>query len=30
MPNKRYKMIESLYDNAEPEMQHKQKSGTWN
>ena len=30
MPNKRYKMIESLYDNAEREMQHKQKSGTWN
>ena len=30
MPDKRYKMIESLYEDAEREMQRKQKTGTWN
>ena len=30
MLEKRYKIIESLYDDAEREMQRKQKTGTWN
>lgn len=29
MKENRYKAIEKLYDDAEREMQHKQKSGQW-
>ncbi len=29
MPEKRYKIIESLYEDAEREMQHKQKTNMW-
>ena len=30
MKDRRYKAIEKLYEDSEREMQHKQKSGTWN